>query len=35
MQDPEFHTKITLDKAAWTEAQKLLVGKSEGTRMYY
>ena len=35
MQDPEFHTEITLDKAAWIEAQKLLVGEFEGKRTYY
>ena len=35
MQDPEFHTEITLDKAAWIEAQKLLVDEFEGKRTYY
>ena len=35
MQDPEFHTQITLDKAAWIEAQGLLVEKSEGKRTSY
>ena len=35
MQDPEFHTEIALDKAAWIEAQLLLVDKFEGKRTYY
>ena len=35
MQDLRFHTEITLDKAAWIEAQKLLVDEFAGKRTYY